>query len=202
MKPKQIIVAGIGTEIGKTVISSLLVHAWQAAYWKPVQSGTETDSDTDTVRSLSQSPGPYFPNTYALKAPLSPHTAAKLEGVNIELKAFALPQWDGPLVVELAGGLMVPLNDQETNVDLIQDLGLPVLLVSKNYLGSINHTLLSYELLKAKGIPILGLVFNGPSNPSGEAFIERYTQLPVWLRLPETPTVDLTFIQQYAQQIP
>ena len=172
------IIAGIGTEIGKTFISSILTEYLQADYWKPVQAGALDFTDSDTVRSLISNDKTIFhPETYRLTEPMSPHAAAAIDGVMIELSKFELPQTDNHLIVELAGGLMVPLNNQETNLDLIKQLNLPVILVSRNYLGSINHTLLSAEILKLNNIPVKGLIFNGEQNKSSENFILNYTKL-------------------------
>ena len=166
---KQFIIAGIGTEIGKTVVSAILTAGLKADYWKPVQSGDIDTGDAYWIRKWVPSAA-IHPSTYALTQPLSPHSAAEIDGITIDLAAFKIPT-NRTLIVELAGGIMVPLNDHETNLDLIKQLGLPVILVSKNYLGSINHTLLSYEILKQHGIQLAGIVFNGPENPSGEKFI-------------------------------
>jgi dethiobiotin synthetase len=196
--PKQFIIAGIGTEIGKTVCSAIITKALQADYWKPVQAGNLTDGDAYWVQQWV--PGTQvFPSTYALNHPLSPHTAAELDGVSIEIGAFSLPETANNLVVELAGGIMVPLNTEQTNLDLIQHLGLPVILVSKNYLGSINHTLLTYEILKSRNISMAGIIFNGPTNTSGEAFILKHTGLPVMLRVNEESEINSRIINQYAE---
>jgi dethiobiotin synthetase len=196
--PKQFIIAGIGTEIGKTVCSAIITKALQADYWKPVQAGNLTDGDAYWVQQWV--PGTQvFPSTYALNHPLSPHTAAELDGVSIEIGAFFLPETANNLVVELAGGIMVPLNNEQTNLDLIQHLGLPVILVSKNYLGSINHTLLTYEILKSRNISMAGIIFNGPTNTSGEAFIIKHTGLPVMLRVNEESEINSSIINQYAE---
>jgi dethiobiotin synthetase len=196
--PKQFIIAGIGTEIGKTVCSAIITKALQADYWKPVQAGNLTDGDAYWVQQWV--PGTQvFPSTYALNHPLSPHTAAELDGVSIEIGAFSLPETSNNLVVELAGGIMVPLNNEQTNLDLIQHLGLPVILVSKNYLGSINHTLLTYEILKSRNISMAGIIFNGPTNTSGEAFILKHTGLPVMLRVHEESEINSRIINQYAE---
>ncbi|MFC5412255.1 dethiobiotin synthase [Larkinella bovis] len=201
-KPLQFILAGIGTEIGKTVASALVVEALQADYWKPVQSGALEDSDTETVRRLiSNSVTRFHPETYRLREPLSPHAAAALDGVEISLTAFQLPQTANHLVVELAGGLMVPLNDRALNIDLVQQLGLPVLLVSKHYLGSINHTLLSVEALQRRGIPILGLLFNGPETPASEEFIVQYTGLKSFGRIAWEKEVNPAFVSRRASQL-
>lgn len=183
-KPLQFILAGIGTEIGKTVVSAIVVEALQADYWKPVQSGALEDSDSETVRRLiSNSVSQFHPETYRLREPLSPHAAAAIDGIRLSLDAFAVPQTANHLVIELAGGLMVPLNDHELNIDLVQQLQLPVLLVSKHYLGSINHTLLSVEALQQRSIPIMGLIFNGPATPASEDFIVSYTGLKSFGRI-------------------
>ena len=196
--PKQYIIAGIGTEIGKTVCSAIVTKALQAAYWKPVQAGNLTDGDAYWVQQWV--PGTsVFPSTYALTNPLSPHTAAELDGIRIDLDAFSLPATTENLVVELAGGIMVPLNETQTNVDLIVQLRLPVILVSKNYLGSINHTLMTYEILKSRNISMAGIIFNGPTNQSGEAFILNHTGLPVLLRVHEEKEINPSIIAHYAE---
>ena len=196
--PKQFIIAGIGTEIGKTVCSAIITKALQADYWKPVQAGNLTDGDAYWVQQWV--PGTQvFPSTYALNHPLSPHTAAELDGVSIEIGAFFLPETTNNLVIELAGGIMVPLNNEQTNLDLIQHLSLQVILVSKNYLGSINHTLLTYEILKSRNISMAGIIFNGPTNTSGEAFILKHTGLPVMLRVNEESEINSSIINQYAE---
>lgn len=196
---KQIIVAGIGTEIGKTVASAVLVEALQADYWKPVQSGALTDSDTDTVRRLiSNSVSRFHPEAYRLTQPLSPHAAAERDGVTIEPETITLPQTENALVVELAGGLMVPLNNNYLNIDLVQQLGLPVVLVSRNYLGSINHTLLSVEACRSRNIPLLGILFNGPTVTATETFLLNYTGLDCIGRIGQEDVVTKEVIAKYA----
>ena len=200
--PFQCIVAGIGTEIGKTVASAVLVEALQADYWKPIQSGALEDSDTNTVRRLISNPQSVFhPEAYRLTQPLSPHAAAELDGVTIDLKHIQLPQTANNLIVELAGGLMVPLNDRVLNIDLVEELGLPVLLVSRNYLGSINHTLLSVEACQRRGIHLLGILFNGPTVPATETFILNYTGLACLGRIGEEPSMTKALINQYANSL-
>jgi dethiobiotin synthetase len=198
----QFIVAGIGTEIGKTVVSAILTKALNATYWKPIQSGNLTDGDAYHVKKWVNEPSlEIIPSVYELNQPLSPHTAAEIDGIEIKLEAFVSPETTNALIIELAGGIMVPLNSTQTNLDLIKKLNLPLILVSKNYLGSINHTLLTYEILKAHQIPIHGIIFNGKTNTSGENFILNYTQLPVLLRIQEEKVVDEKMIQHYAQAI-
>lgn len=196
---KQFIIAGIGTEIGKTVTSAILTAGLKADYWKPVQSGDIATGDAYWIRNWVPS-ATVHPSTYALTQPLSPHSAAEIDGVRIELEAFKKPT-ENTLIIELAGGIMVPLNDRDTNLDLIKQLGLPVILVSKNYLGSINHTLLSYEMLKKEGVQMAGIVFNGPENPSGEKFILNHTGLPLVLRVNTENELNEAVIASYADKI-
>ena len=196
---KQFIVAGIGTEIGKTVVSAILTAGLKADYWKPVQAGDLATGDAYWIRNWVPS-ATVHPSTYALTQPMSPHSAAEIDGIILTLDAFQIPT-DQALIVELAGGIMVPLNDQQTNLDLIKHLNLPVILVSKNYLGSINHTILSYEILKQHGIQIAGIVFNGPENPSGEKFILNHTGLPLILRVNQESEINEAVIASYADKI-
>ena len=196
---KQFIVAGIGTEIGKTVVSAILTAGLKADYWKPVQAGDLDQGDAYWIRNWVPS-ATVHPSTYALTQPMSPHSAAEIDGITITLENFKIPT-DQTLIVELAGGIMVPLNDRETNLDFIKHLNLPVILVSKNYLGSINHTLLSYETLKQHGIPMAGIVFNGPENPSGEKFILNHTGLPLILRVNQESEINEAVIASYANKI-
>lgn len=194
-------VAGISTEIGKTVVSSILVEALQADYWKPIQSGALEDSDTETVRQrISNSRSGFHPEAYRLREPLSPHAAAAIDGVTIELEKLIVPQTNNHLVIELAGGLLVPLNDHDLSIDFVQQTGFPVVLVSYNYLGSINHTLLSVEALRTRHIPILGLVFNGPATPATESFILKYTNLPCIGRVFPEKEITPDVIKQYARE--
>lgn len=195
----QFIVAGIGTEIGKTVASAILTAGLKADYWKPVQSGDIATGDAYWIRHWVPS-ATVHPATYALTQPLSPHSAAEIDGITINLERFKIPT-NNTLIVELAGGIMVPLNDHQTNLDLIKHLNLPVILVSKNYLGSINHTMLSYEVLRQNRIPMAGIVFNGPENPSGEKFILNHTGLPLILRVNQESDINEAVIASYANKI-
>ncbi|QMW02194.1 dethiobiotin synthase [Spirosoma foliorum] len=195
----QIIVAGIGTEIGKTVASAVLVEALKADYWKPIQSGELTNSDTDVVRGLVSNPTSQFhPEAYRLTQPLSPHAAAEIDGVTIDLTEIILPETDQNLIIELAGGLMVPLNNHDLTIDLVKNLGLPVILVSRNYLGSINHTLLSVEACRSRNIPLLGILFNGPTVEATESFILSYTGLPCLGRIGQEEVMNKEVILKYA----
>ena len=167
-----IFVTGIGTDVGKTVISAILVEKLKADYWKPIQSGDLDNSDTMKVQALiSNTVSKYHPEAYRLTQPYSPHKSAGLDGVYIDLNEINIPRTDNQLIIEGAGGLMVPLNDEHFIIDLIQKFEAEVVLVIKHYLGSINHTLLSLELLKQKKIKVRALIFNGDSDDYSEAII-------------------------------
>ncbi|MEA5425063.1 dethiobiotin synthase [Arcicella lustrica] len=197
---QQYIIAGIGTEIGKTFISSILTESLEADYWKPIQSGALDFTDTNTVQHLiTNSKTAFHPEAYRLNEPLSPHAAAAIDGVEIELSKFELPVTNNNLIVELAGGLMVPLNEKSTNLDLIKQLALPVILVSKNYLGSINHTLLSIAILKSNNIDIKGIIFNGESNPSSEEYILNYTQVKLLGKVAQESNIAQETVKKYAE---
>lgn len=160
--PKNIFVTGIDTNAGKTVVSAILAEALQADYWKPVQSGSTEGTDAASVSALiSNSKTRIHPEVFSFKAPTVPSYAAELEGAEIDTSLIKLPAIDNRLIVEGAGGLMVHLKKDFLIIDLIKQLDLPVILVSKNYLGSINHTLLSIEAMKLRGIEILGIIYNG-----------------------------------------
>ena len=198
----QFFVSGIGTEIGKTVVSSILTEYLQADYWKPVQSGDLHLTDTMKVQALTSNTKSFFhPERYRLNAPLSPHASAALDRVQIQLSDFTLPQTTNHLIVEGAGGLMVPLNNQDLMIDLIVQLGIPVILVSRNYLGSINHTILSIEALQRREIPIAGIVMNGEPNLSTEAFIESTSALPVLFRVKHFDEISKSEIHRFTQTL-
>ncbi|MBF8962794.1 dethiobiotin synthase [Pontibacter sp. FD36] len=175
---KRYFVTGIGTDVGKTVAAAILTEALQADYWKPVQAGGLDFTDTDTVKSLiSNEKSVFHPEAYRLKMAASPHKAAAAEGIEIDVHGLKLPETQNNLIVEGAGGLMVPLNKRYLVLDLVQQLGLEVILVSRNYLGSINHTLLTAEVLRYRKVPVAGIIFNGEENQTSEDFIIKYTGL-------------------------
>ncbi len=179
--------SGIGTDVGKTVASAALQIQLDADYWKPVQAGDLDFGDRDRVQQRSGFPDDRFhPERFRLRTPASPHLAARLDGVEIRLEDFELPDTGGRnLIVEGAGGLLVPLNDRETIADLIAHLGLPVFLVSRHYLGSINHTLLSIELLRARGLELAGLIYSGGDSPETVRIVEELSGVGPYLELPE-----------------
>lgn len=195
-------IAGIGTEIGKTIVSSIVCEALEADYWKPVQSGDPDETDSMKVASLlSNTSSVMHPERFVLTEPMSPHASAAIDGVSIRLDDFKLPDTNNSLVVEGAGGLMVPLNEDHLVIDLIKRLGLPVILVSSHYLGSINHTLLSVEALRSYQIPIKGIVFNQSPHPTSEPIIETFTGLPVLGRIGHESVWDKSIVSKYADQI-
>jgi len=179
--PPAFIVTGTDTDVGKTIVSALLTLGLGAAYWKPIQSGLEPMTDTERVQSLTQlDASHFFPETYRLTQPLSPHASAAIDGVTIELDQIQLPQFSKPhLIVEGAGGLLVPLNDRHFMLDLFYSLKLPVCLVARSGLGTLNHTLLSLRQLRAANIPILGVILNGEKNPSNAAAITYYGNIKI-----------------------
>ncbi|MVN93082.1 dethiobiotin synthase [Mucilaginibacter aquatilis] len=173
MKNKApLFVTGIGTDVGKTVVSAILVEHLKADYWKPIQSGDLDNSDTMKVKALISNPvSKFYEEAYRLNQPFSPHKSARLDGLEIDLEKIIVPATENQLIIEGAGGLMVPLNNKHFIIDLIQKFNAEVILVVKHYLGSINHTLLSLELLKARGIPVNRIIFNGDRDEDSESII-------------------------------
>lgn len=168
----RVVVTGTDTGIGKTVFAAALAGALDAVYWKPVQAGLDEETDSDTVRKLSGIPQDrLLPEAYRLKTPASPHFAARIDGVAIDPAALALPETARPLVVEGAGGLMVPLTDGLTYIDVMAGWRAPVVLCARTTLGTINHSLLSIEALRARKIPLLGVAFIGDANQESERII-------------------------------
>lgn len=194
MMPCGVFVTGTDTGVGKTIVSAALVRAWGASYWKPVQTGlADGDDDTATVvRLAALPPARVAPPAYALQAPLSPAAAAALEGATVDFERLAtLPDLPEPVVVEGAGGVLVPLDGERLMVDLMARLGLPVLLVARSTLGTINHSLLSLAVLRARRLPIAGIVMSGPLNPGNRAALEQYGHVRVLAELPHHRPLDL-----------
>ena len=199
---KAFFVTGIGTDIGKTVVSAIFTEAMKADYWKPVQCGDLENTDSDVVKNLvSNAVSQIHPETYKFKMPASPHKAAKAEEIEINPANFRLPETSNSLIIEGAGGLMVPLLENFLVIDMIQKFNAEVILVSMNYLGSINHTLLSVEALKSRGIKIKGIVFNGEREESTENFILDYTKLPCLLRIEKTENITKEIVKKYSMKI-
>tara|TARA_B100000427_G_scaffold295495_1_gene274646 strand:- start:376 stop:987 length:612 start_codon:yes stop_codon:yes gene_type:complete len=197
----RLFVTGIGTEVGKTIISAILVEALQADYWKPVQAGDLDYSDTMKVKGLiTNSKSVFHPETHALNHPMSPHAAAERDGVEIELEDFKVPETNNHLVIEGAGGLMVPLNRKDCVIDLIAQVDADVVIVSRNYLGSINHTLLSIEALQNRGVEIKGIIFNDVENPDTESVILEMSGLKFLGRVDLEDEFNQEIISRYADR--
>ncbi|TND08391.1 MAG: dethiobiotin synthetase [Bacteroidetes bacterium] len=198
---RKIFVTGIGTDVGKTVVSTIVVEALQADYWKPVQTGSYFSTDSEKIKkNISNQKTRIHPETYVLKQYMSPHAAAELEGVRIELDKIELPQTDNTLVMEGAGGIMVPLNDEHFIVDIIKKFDCETILVIQNYLGSINHSLLSIDALKFRNIKILGIVFNGPPHKLSEDIVVKYSGLKVLGRVNKENVISPEVINKYAAE--
>ena len=200
---RRIFVSGIGTEIGKTFCSAIIVEALKADYWKPLQAGELNQLDSDFVRhAISNDQTKIHPEQHLLTEPMSPHAAARIDNVLLTADAFVCPETDNHLIIEGAGGLMVPLNDDgEMIVDLIPKVADEVVLVSKNYLGSINHTLLSVELLKSRNIPITGILFNGEANDETEKVILKETGLNCIGKIPILDQELKAFVREQAKSL-
>jgi dethiobiotin synthetase len=191
MHNKPLFITGIGTGVGKTIVSAVLVEKLKADYWKPVQSGDLDNSDTNTVKRLVSNQEIIFhPETYRLSQPFSPHKSAAIDGLTINPENFQLPETTNKLIIEGAGGLMAPLNRSFFILHLIKQLGAEVVLVSKNYLGSINHTLLSVYALQQENIPVKGIIFNGSKDIYSKDIIMEYTGLELLGHIPEYNHLD------------
>lgn len=197
MNSPKYIVAGIGTDTGKTVISSILCEALKADYWKPVQAGDLTNTDSHKIAKWTSNTK-IHKEAYRLTEPMSPHAAATIDGITIEESKLSLPDTENTLIIELAGGLMVPLRSDFVNIDWVQSTKIPVILVANYYLGSINHTLLTLNLLKSRGIPVAGIIFNGEKNQSSFDVIQKRSGLKCLLEVDLHPSITPEIIREYA----
>ena len=199
----KLFITGISTDVGKTIASSIIVEALEADYWKPIQAGDLDNSDSHKIKSrISNSKSKILENSYQLNTPASPHLAAQIDGITIDLKKITVPsdtnyQDNNHLVIEGAGGLLVPLNDTDCIIDLIQP-DYKIIIVSRHYLGSINHTLLTFEALKNRNLNIGGIIFSGKENKSTEQIILKKTNLNFIGRIDEEPYFDQNVIAAYA----
>ena len=194
---KKYFVTGISTEVGKTVVAAILTESLKADYWKPIQSGDLDYDDTQKVQGLvSNTTSIFHKNSYALNTPMSPHASALIDGIKISLKKIKEPKTENHLVIEGAGGLLVPLNDKETILDLIKP-DYEVILVSRHYLGSINHTLLTINALKAKGLNCK-IIFSGNEHPTTEAIIKTLGKVQIIGRIEEEPYFDKNVVLESA----
>jgi len=191
-------ITGISTEVGKTVASAIITEALQADYWKPIQAGELDNCDTKKVKQLiSNKKSQFNDNAYALKTPMSPHAAAEIDGIIIDIKKIKAPKTKNNIVIEGAGGLLVPLNNTQTILDIIKP-NYKVIVVSRHYLGSINHTLLTVNLLKEKGFNC-SILFSGNEHKTTEAIIKKTCNVPIIGRIEEEPYFDKNVILEYAE---
>ena len=194
----KLFITGIGTDVGKTIASAIITEALEADYWKPIQAGDLDHSDSHKVKSfLSNTKTVIHTNSYALQTPASPHFAAEIDRITIDLKKIIEPKTDNHLVVEGAGGVFVPLNSSDCVIDLIQS-DYKVIVVSRHYLGSINHTLMTIEALQNRKISVAGIVFSGDENKATEAIILSKTGVKCIGRIEQEPYFDQNVIKEYA----
>ena len=197
---RKIFVTGIGTDVGKTVVSAIVVEALKADYWKPVQAGTYYTTDSECVQKLiSNYKTVIHPESYRLREHKSPHEASEMEGVTVDFEKIVLPQTNNILVIEGAGGVMVPVNKKYFIIDLIKKFEAETIVVIQNYLGSINHSLLTIDALKQRGIKILGLVFNGSPHLPSQQIIESYSGLKTISWIIKEPIINKEVILKYAK---
>lgn len=197
---KSYFITGIGTDVGKTIIAAIITEALEADYWKPVQAGDLENSDTHKVKNLISNTKSFFHNnSFSLNHPMSPHAAAKLDGVKISTEKIKRPKTANDLVIEGAGGLLVPLGEKELIIDIIKPED-KIILVSRNYLGSINHTLLSLEALKSRGLKCFGIIFNGDKNEETEDVILKISGATLLGRIENEPYFDKNVIREYAEE--
>ncbi|HYW36022.1 MAG TPA: dethiobiotin synthase [Balneolaceae bacterium] len=194
--PTELFVTGTDTGIGKTVVSAMLTAGLNATYWKPVQSGLEGETDTRAVKRLTELPASHFkPETYRLSEPLSPHASAQIDGVTIDMSDFKIPDYStNHLIIEGAGGVLVPMNDDSMMIDLMAQLNIPALVVARSELGTLNHTFLTLEALRKRHIPILGVIMNGPKNESNRKAIENYGNIDVLAEIKPMDEVNAQFL--------
>jgi dethiobiotin synthase len=181
-KIKHLFVTGTDTGVGKTVVSAILTGGISANYWKPIQCGLQGQTDTEFVQEVTGLSADHFhKETYRLTQPLSPHAAAEMDNVQIDSEKLCLPKANcgRTLIVEGAGGIMVPLNQDFYMLDLMKKLDIPILLVARSTLGTINHTLLSLQALRSHGLTVLGIVMNGPRHRGNKEALEKYGEIKV-----------------------
>jgi len=199
---KAIAIAGIHTDIGKTVVAAIVTEALRADYWKPVQSGSLDNSDSMTIKNLlSNTQSVVHPEAVQLQLAASPHKAARHENRIVDFREFELPQSNQTLIVETAGGLFSPIDENGTMADFLQRQQLPALLVTRHYLGSINHTLLCIEAMKQRGIPLLGLIVSGEPDEHSERFIRNYTGTSSVFHTGELKVINKTTIHEVAARM-
>lgn len=196
----KLFITGIGTDVGKTIASAIVVEALEADYWKPIQAGDLDNSDSHKIqRYISNNKTVIHDNSYKLNTPASPHYAAQLDGIVIDLNQIKEPKTDNHLVIEGAGGILVPLNDKDCIADLIQK-DYKVIVVSRHYLGSINHTLLTIEALQNRKIKVAGIIFSGDENKATEEIILKKSGAKFIGRIDNEPYFDANVVGYYADK--
>jgi dethiobiotin synthetase len=195
-------VTGTDTDVGKTLVSAWLLTQLDGSYWKPIQAGTVPTTDSATVQSLAELPvSRVLPEAYLLPEPMAPHEAARRANIAMDMEKFKLPPHDGLVVVEGAGGLLVPIVDGAYMIDLADALDLPIILVARSTLGTINHTLLSVEAIRRRGLPLAGVVISGPETPHNRAAIERFGKVEVIAEIPQLETVNRDTLKAIAPEL-
>ncbi len=195
-------ITGIGTNVGKTIVSAILTEALQADYWKPIQSGTNEGKDSDTIRDLISNPKTIIhPEAYLLKEPLSPHFSAKLENVTIDLSKIVLPKTENNLIIEGAGGILVPLNNTHYVIDVAKHIDCEIILVISNYLGCINHSLLSIDYLVRNNFKIKALFFNGTFEDEVKEAIINYHENIHYFEMPTLDNLDKENLKEVSESI-
>lgn len=196
----KLFITGIGTDVGKTITSAIITQSLEADYWKPVQAGDLDNSDSHKIkRYISNDKTVIHENSYKLNTPASPHLAAEIDGITIDLKKIIEPKTKNHLVIEAAGGILVPLNNEDSIIDLIKE-DYKVIVVSRHYLGSINHTLLTLEALNSRNIKVSGIIFSGDENKASEGIILKKTNAKFIGRIENEQYFDQNVIQYYADE--
>lgn len=196
----KLFITGIGTDVGKTITSAIVTQALEADYWKPIQAGDLDNSDSHKIQNyISNNKTVIHENSYKLNTPASPHYAAAIDSIIIELDKIIEPKTNNHLVIEGAGGILVPLNNQDCIIDLIKS-EYKIIVVSRHYLGSINHTLLTIEALKNRNLSVAGIIFSGDENKATEEIILSKTKIQFIGRIETEPYFDQNVIQYYADE--
>ncbi|MDH4199932.1 MAG: dethiobiotin synthase [Spirochaetia bacterium] len=199
---KNIFIAGTGTDVGKTIASAIIVEAFGINYWKPVQAGALDNTDSMRVADLIKRKDiQIFPEIFRFAKDIAPHVAAKMDRVEMALDNFILPESARPIVIESAGGVLVPLNEKDYLMDLVDKFNANAIIVSKNYLGSINHSLLTWEALEKRNINILGWIFNGDENLETQNIIQQKSGRPCLLHIKNEKNMGHNEIRKYANEI-
>ncbi len=199
MSGKKFVIAGIGTDVGKTIAAAILCEALKADYWKPVQAGKLFNKDSDIISGLTEGKIKVHPEAYPMQFAMSPYASAKREGIEIDVNKIVPPVTANTLFIELAGGIMVPLTKDIMMIDLMAKWNYPVILISKNYVGNINHTLLTCIALKDRNIPVAGIIFNGDINEDSETIIIQHSGAKLLGHIADMKPLDAASIRKQAE---